>query len=68
LNNIVNIEKGSINTCDLCGNIISGKKDKKFCNKKEKPNCFKRRRASDKRKEKNNRGLLPFFHKKEPFF
>ncbi|PGR23028.1 hypothetical protein COC52_24860 [Priestia megaterium] len=52
LNNLVNVEKQSIKTCILCGGLISGKKDKIYCGKKENPDCFRKRRASDKRKER----------------
>ncbi|MFS0776481.1 hypothetical protein ABC255_10775 [Neobacillus sp. 3P2-tot-E-2] len=52
LNNIVNVENKSINTCNLCGNIIHGKKGKSFCNKEDNLDCYRKRKRFDKRKER----------------
>lgn len=53
LNNIVNVKRKSIKTCELCGNIIHGKRDKTFCSKKDNPSCYRNRKKLNKRKERN---------------
>lgn len=51
LNNKVN----DIKHCSLCGKIITGKKDKVYCNKKENEACFKDRTNANKRKRYKNK-------------
>jgi len=48
------IQDKSVNICERCGSVISGKKDKRFCSKEENPECFRARRAEDRRRERNN--------------
>ncbi|OIJ16501.1 hypothetical protein BKP45_21070 [Anaerobacillus alkalidiazotrophicus] len=52
LNNLVNVENKSIKTCELCEGMISGKIDKRYCSKKENPDCFRKRKAANKRNER----------------
>ncbi len=38
--------------CERCGCMISGRKNKKFCGQSDDPDCWKNRRAADKRRER----------------
>ena len=40
-------------SCRRCGRIIKGKKGKEVCGREDNEDCFKKRRAADKRRERN---------------
>jgi hypothetical protein len=54
LNNLVNNLNKSVKHCILCGNVISGKKDKEHCGKKDNKPCYNKRRAADKWRVRNS--------------
>ena len=41
--------------CDRCGRIIHGRKGKKYCGPGDDPDCYRRRRAADKRRGRDDR-------------
>jgi hypothetical protein len=44
------VDRQSFGTCERCGNIILGKRNKRFCGFNDNPNCFRERRAADTRR------------------
>ena len=42
-------ESRSFSSCERCGGLISGKQGKRFCSAADDANCFKARRAADRR-------------------
>jgi hypothetical protein len=42
----------SFRVCELCGRVISGIRLKRFCGRDDNPECFRQRRAKDKREER----------------
>ena len=39
--------------CELCGRIVKGRRDKRFCGPNDDRSCYNERRAADRRKERN---------------
>jgi hypothetical protein len=42
-------ESRSFSSCERCGGLVSGKQGKRFCSAADDANCFKARRAADRR-------------------
>jgi hypothetical protein len=40
--------------CNTCGRVFTGKRDKQFCGRKDDISCYRERRASDRRNEREN--------------
>lgn len=53
LDNLINKEYKNVMICEKCGDIIMGRADKKYCNKKDNPKCYRDRMAKYKRKERS---------------
>ncbi len=48
------LEEGrGFNVCERCGRVLQGKRDKRFCGRADDLECFKARRAADRRKERH---------------
>jgi hypothetical protein len=39
--------------CQRCGRVIAGKSDKRFCGPDDNPECFRGRRAEDRRRSRD---------------
>ena len=48
-------ERRVFRNCERCGRIIHGKKGKRFCNHEDDAQCYRRRRANDRRRERDRR-------------
>ena len=47
------LEQGrGFNACERCGRVLQGKRGKRFCARADDIECFKARRAADRRKER----------------
>ncbi len=55
LNRMAEENIDSMRTCELCGKIIFGHKNKKFCGPDYNKKCWNSRRATDKRNERKRR-------------
>jgi len=43
----------SVNICERCGNVIIGNENRRFCSKDENLECFRARKAEDRRRERH---------------
>ena len=51
------LEEGvTFKSCKRCGKAIQGRKTRAYCGKIENPECFRERRASDRRRARANAG------------
>ena len=51
---IEQLEAGhSFQTCEWCRRLIRGRADKRYCNKRENPDCWRKRRSANRRRQRS---------------
>lgn len=51
--------EGLVLSCERCGKILKGTRAKRFCNESENPECFRKRRATDRRRARASGSRQP---------
>lgn len=50
---IEQLEEGfGFQTCEWCRRLVRGRADKRFCNKRENPDCWRKRRSANRRRQR----------------
>lgn len=60
LNQVVNESKEHVPICERCGWVLQGTRKKRYCGPNDNLECFRSRRAEDKRKERQRQKLEAF--------